>query len=103
RFFIQMGVYAFIDFLCKMRKEISIVEPPTAAPEHAPQNEQKQSKKRCVEDTLMPASAPLDLKSLNERHLSASDKFFRMYAGAASSITAFDGGIISLDIHVDSR
>jgi hypothetical protein len=43
------------------------------------------------------------LAALNERHLRTSDKFFRMFAGAASVITAFEDGIISLEIRVDNR
>lgn len=48
-------------------------------------------------------AAPLDLKLLNDRHIRTSDKFFRMFAGAASQITAFEEECICLDIHVDNR
>jgi hypothetical protein len=43
------------------------------------------------------------LASLNERHLHVSDKFYRMFAGAASVITGFRDGILSLEIRVDNR
>lgn len=45
----------------------------------------------------------LDLEILNERHLRSVDKFFRMFAGAASRITKFHGEIIYLDIQIDDR
>ena len=48
-------------------------------------------------------SAKLDLASLNARHTSSSDKFFRMFAGASASLTAFEDGIIHLDVRVDNR
>jgi hypothetical protein len=35
-------------------------------------------------------SAKLDLASLNARHLRDHDKFFRMFAGAASVLKAFE-------------
>lgn len=48
-------------------------------------------------------NAKLDFASLNARHVSRSDKFFRMFAGAASFLQAFDAGILHLDIRVDNR
>jgi hypothetical protein len=50
-----------------------------------------------------PTQDALDLVGLNERHAQRSDKFFRMYAGAASTLTGFRAGVIYLDIRVDIR
>ncbi len=46
---------------------------------------------------------PLDLADLNDRHTRNHDKWYRMFVGAASRITAFEGGVIHLDIQVDNR
>jgi hypothetical protein len=50
-----------------------------------------------------PRQNGLDLKDLNKRHASSIDKFYRMCAGAASKITAFEDGTIYLAITVDER
>ena len=47
--------------------------------------------------------AKLDLASLNARHISSSDKFFRMFGGAASTLTAFEDGILHLDVRAGNR
>jgi hypothetical protein len=36
----------------------------------------------------------VDLKELSKRHISSIDKFYRMYAGAGSELTAFEDGTI---------
>jgi hypothetical protein len=53
--------------------------------------------------TGTPTKESLDLAGINKRHVRGVDKWYRMYAGAASNLTSFDNGIIYLDIHVDNR
>lgn len=43
------------------------------------------------------------VEEINQQHISRIDKFFRMYAGAASKLIAFDAGYIYLEIRVDDR
>jgi hypothetical protein len=49
------------------------------------------------------AQHALDLEGLNKRHLQRSDKFYRMYSGAASTLKGFHAGFIYLDILIDDR
>lgn len=53
--------------------------------------------------TAIPGKKRLNLKAINARHVRNSDKWYRMFAGAASMLTSFKQGIIHLDIHVDNR
>ena len=55
------------------------------------------------QNTRSPERGGLDLDALNHRHANGYDKWFRMCAGAESIITAFENGIVHLDIRVDER
>jgi hypothetical protein len=42
----------------------------------------------------VPDYSQLNLKAINHRHIHDFDKFYRMFAGAASFIRKFENGII---------
>jgi hypothetical protein len=50
-----------------------------------------------------PRQNAFDLEDLNRRHVSSTDKWYRMCAGAGSEITGFEDGTIYLSIVVDER
>ena len=45
----------------------------------------------------------VDLDTLNRRHISAVDKFYRMFAGASSRVTRVGGGSFDLRVELSSR
>ena len=49
-----------------------------------------------------PAPA-FDLDEINRRHIRSIDKFYRMYAGAASKLLSYEDGILELDVRLDGR
>jgi hypothetical protein len=50
-----------------------------------------------------PKQNGFDFDDLNSRHVSSINKWYRMFAGAGSEITAFEDGTIYLAIRVDDR
>jgi hypothetical protein len=56
-----------------------------------------------MNDSNKPRAVALDLEALNKRHLRRRGTFFRMYAGATSTLKAFHRGIVYLDVRVDDR
>lgn len=46
---------------------------------------------------------PNELKPINDRHIPASDKWFRMFAGASTHLTALHDGVFELESRIDQR
>lgn len=46
---------------------------------------------------------PDELKPINDRHIPRSDKFFRMFAGASTHLTALHEGCFELETRIDHR